>query len=124
MRQFIIFFFLFFVVTTAYSEMTCGQLGQQQIATTETTVYTVPASTTALVDKVRIANVTSTEVDMALYEYTSGGSFQYATETYPITVPPTDFTQIEGTYLQAGAKITGKADTASAVTVTVNGCTW
>lgn len=96
--------------------------GTSQINTSETTVYTVPASTTGIVKIIWITNVTSADVQISMWNPTTGSTTSDANQLLDtVTIPSYDFVQIN-TYLPIAATgtIVAKMITGAASSATVN----
>lgn len=100
------------------------QLAQSNVAsTTETTVYTVPGSTTTVVKQIVVANVTAADVTTSLSLVPSGGSAGVTNRLYEQTTIPAystvtfDLSQV----MDTGDFISIKQGTASGVTTTISG---
>ena len=104
--------------------LTEKKLGANSVDTNETTIYTVPASTTAIVKIIWITNVTSADIEIDIWNpavATTGVANKLCSS---LTVPANDFVQIS-TYLPmpATSTIIAKMITgaASAATVLIYG---
>jgi hypothetical protein len=89
-----------------------------------TTIYTVPASTTAIAKIIWIANTnTSSDSTIELWHVTSGGST--ASTNYLVrnlNIPMQDFTQINSyLILTSGESFIGKTNTNSSTVISVYG---
>jgi hypothetical protein len=100
------------------------QLAQSNVAsTTETTVYTTPAATTAIVKYITFANVTASDATISLSLVASGGSAGVTNRLYEQVIIPARSTISDETYhvLATGGFVSVKQGTASAVTTTISG---
>ena len=100
------------------------RLAQSCVAsTTETTVYTVPASTSCIVKQIVTANVTGTAATTSVSLVASGGTAGVTNRILEqVSIPAnssitTDLSQV----LATGGFISIKQGTASAVTSTISG---
>ena len=99
-------------------------LGQAEIANgSNTTLYTVPASTVAIVKDIQIVNTTGTAATITIWIDPDGTT---ADDTTAIikdwSVPANDFLHWSGfKVMTATATIKATAGTASAITVTIDG---
>lgn len=100
------------------------RLAQSCVAsTTETTVYTVPGSTSCIVKQVVVANVTATAATTSLSLVASGGTAGVTNRIYEqLSIPANstvtfDLSQV----LATGGFISVKQGTASAITTTISG---
>lgn len=103
------------------------KLGQSQIANgSRTTLYTVPASTTAIVKTIIMTNTTASDATISVWHVPNGGSYGDSNALVDtLTIPANDFTQIS-TYVvmdTAGDTLQAEAGTASAITISVYGAT-
>jgi len=107
------------------STITEKKLGQGQIASgSRTTLYTVPASTDAIVKTIIITNTTATAATISIWHVPNGGSYGDTNAIVKtLNIPANDFTQIN-TYLimdTTGDTLQAEAGTASAITMSVYG---
>jgi len=99
-------------------------LGQAQIASgSNTTLYTVPASTTAIVKDMQIVNTTGSSATITIWLDPDGTTADDTTALIKDwAVPANDFLHWSGfKVMEAGATIKATAGTASAITVTIDG---
>lgn len=107
-----------------FSTILQKKLAQSMVAsTTETTVYTAPASTTTIVTQIVIANVTTTSATTSLSLVPSGGAAGDGNRLYKdMNVPANSITVIDLKQVMAtGDFISVKQGTASACTTTISG---
>lgn len=100
------------------------QLAQSCVAsTTETTVYTVPASTTTIVKQIVVANVTGTAAVTSLSLVASGGTAGVTNRIYEqISIPANSTVTFDLSQVMAtGGFISIKQGTASSITTTISG---
>jgi hypothetical protein len=102
---------------------TLKQLGQSAIPSTATTIYTVPASNTAIVKEVILCNTNTSAVTVSLYYVASGGSVGVAnTILSEQALQEGETIQISGTtMIGAGGTIKAVASVASVVGITISG---
>ncbi len=104
--------------------VTPKQLGQVQLGAVNTTVYTVPATTTGVIRTITVANTDEAlERVFRLYLVPNGGSPGPATALFPKqSIAPTQVIEDLGVHvLPAGGTVVGSADVGSVITVTVDG---
>ncbi len=104
--------------------VTPKQLGQVQLGAVNTTIYTVPATTTGVIRTITIANTDETTGHvLRLYLVPNGGSAGPATAIMAKqSVNPAQTIQDLGVHvLPAGGTVVGSADAGSVITVTVDG---
>lgn len=105
----------------AYTEKQLAQ--NAQASTSETTIYTVPASTTTIIKQIILANTTSSTANYSISLVASGGSASASNrimETVALaanSVTVLDLSQVMAT----GGFISIKQGTSSAITITVSG---
>ncbi len=100
------------------------QLAQSNVAsTTETTVYTVPGSTTTLVKQIVVANVTSSAATLSISIIASGGTAGDTNRiAKDVSMAANSLTAIDLNQVMAAAGfISLKQGTASACTTTISG---
>lgn len=100
---------------------TFKKLGQAELAQdpSTTTLYTVPASTSAIVKHITAVNSTSGAVTFKLWR---DGTADVNLITSTITLKSDAFGEWDGTMtMEAGDTLVGQSDTASAVTITIEG---
>lgn len=99
------------------------RLFQSQIGTSETTKYTVPASTSCIIREVLVANTTASAANFEMSFVDSGGTAGDSNRVVPTVSIPAK-TVVSFTYyevLATGGFISTKAGTATALTVTASG---
>lgn len=95
-----------------------------QPGTTESTLYTVPASTTTVITGIVLANTTATDATVSLSVVPSGGTAGAANRILEgVTVSAKSSFFIDGLSLPmaTGDFISGLQGTAGAITVTISG---
>ena len=98
---------------------TYKKLAQGQAATTVAVVYTVPASTTAMVKQIHIANTSGATVTIKLWQ---SGTADANIILPAVTLDGGEFGQFDGNLLMETADtLQAESDTATAVTITVYG---
>ena len=101
------------------------QLGQSQLtgSGTQDTVYTAPASTTAIIRDIQIANVNATAKRVKVWLVSSGGSPDDTNIIIPnMTIDGNDIIHWSGfQVLTAGDTIQAEASAASSICITVSG---
>lgn len=103
---------------------TIKKMAQSCVAsTTETTVYTVPGSTSAIVKQFVFANVTGSSATISVSLVPSGGSAGVTNRILEaVPLPANSITVVDLTQVMAtGDFISIKQGTASAITTTVSG---
>lgn len=99
-------------------------LGQSTIlSASNSTIYTVPASTRTVVKTIWITNTTTSDVTIELWQVVSGGSAADGNKLMDgLTIPASDFVQVS-TYLPmaTGGFIQAKGSTNVALTVNLYG---
>ena len=106
------------------STITPKPLGQGQLGTGSTTIYTVPASTTGVVRTLTICNNDTVARTMQLCKVPNGGSLSDATAIIPagFVIEAGEVVEDDAVRtLAAGDSIRGLADVANKVTVTIDG---
>ena len=102
-------------------------LGQSSIASaSNTTVYTLPASTQAIVKIIWICNTTTSDVTLEMWYVPNGSSADNAHKLLPgVTIPASDFKQINTDMgmITAGDTIQAKGSTNNAITISLFGAT-
>ena len=104
--------------------MTEKELGQVHPAdTNNATVYTAPASTTAVAISIRVSNVTTAEHTFRLFKVSSGDSVGVANSVYYDYIVPANGTfSDDGKHvLETGGTWVFRSDTANAFTCTISG---
>ena len=103
--------------------ITPKRLGQAQLGTGNTTIYTAPGATTGVIRSITICNTTAAVRVFSLYLVPSGGSPGDATAIFRnYSVSPNDTLQDDGVHvLLTGGTVVGVADAATSITVTVDG---
>jgi hypothetical protein len=99
---------------------------QIQPGTAETTQYTVPAATSAILREIVVANVTGSPVTFEFSKVASGGTAGAANRLIPAVSIPA-LTTVSFTYeevMATGGFMSTKAGTAAALTVTCSGVTF
>ena len=102
---------------------TAKRLAQFQAAAAETSHYTVPADTLAVVKNIVIANTSTVDVSLSLSIVPAGGVAGLENRIVPglvippLSVVPLDVTQV----MAAGDYISASASLANALTVTISG---
>lgn len=100
-------------------------LGQAEIANgSNTTLYTCPAETTAIVNDIQIVNTTGAAVDITVWIDPDGTTADDTTAIFKDwSVPANDFLHWAGGFkvLEATGTIKATAGTANAITITVDG---
>jgi len=100
-------------------------LGQGRYAnTTNNTVYTVPASTTAQFTSIRVANTTATAVTCRIFIVPSGGTADQTTAiVYDFNIPANDYHEFieKPVILEAAGTLQFRNSTSSALTITASG---
>lgn len=106
----------------AFDVITPTKLGQAAITTGVTTVYTVPASTRALLKEFSIANTTAAAINVRVFLVPSGGSAGTSNAfVYDVPVAANDALQYDGVQvLNAGDTIQVQAASAG-LTITASG---
>jgi len=92
--------------------------------TTANTVYTVPASTTAIFTSIRVANTTGAEVTARIFIVPSGGTADQTTAiVYDFPVPANDYQEFIGKpiHLETGGTVQVRNGTANGLTFTISG---
>lgn len=101
------------------------QLGQGRYNnTTNNTVYTVPASTTAQFTSIRVANTTSSAITVRIFATPSGGTSDQTTAiVYDFTIPANDYHEFieKPIILEAAGTLVFQNGTANAGTITISG---
>jgi hypothetical protein len=94
-----------------------------ELTTSAATLYTAPASTTALVKQIVIANVSGLDARATLHIVPSGGSVAAENKIFGEVLIPANTTQlIDGSMIvPTGATIRGLANIADAINVHVSG---
>lgn len=108
----------------AFDVITPEKFGQASISTspTLTTIYTVPASTRAIVKTIDIANTSSSALTITIYFVPSGGSAGASNTIIPsVTLPPTDIMQWSGAQVLNEGDVIQATASGSGVTVTISG---
>jgi len=104
--------------------LTAKQLGQGRYDnTTNNTVYTVPASTTAHLSSIRICNTTDGAVTARLFLVPSAGSATEATAIlYDYSIPANSFHQDNTQHkVLTGGTVVFQNGTANGLTITISG---
>jgi hypothetical protein len=99
------------------------RLGQGQLGTSETTLYTVDAGKTAKIWSITVVNTDTSERTFQLALVPSGGSFGAATALFwdlPLAGKAT-LDHDSPHVLEAGGTVKGLASVASKLTVTIDG---
>lgn len=109
---------------TAFATFSEKRLGQAQISNAaNTTIYTVPTSTTGIVKTILICNTTALNATVEIWIVPNAGSASDSTKIVDdVTVPANDFTQIM-TWMpcETGATVQAKASAATTITISVFG---
>lgn len=106
----------------AFDVITPTKLGQAAITTGVTTLYTVPASTRALLKEFSIANTTAAAINVRVFLVQSGGTAGTANAfLYDVSVPANNALQYDGVQvMNAGETIQVQAASAG-LTITASG---
>lgn len=99
------------------------RLYQGQPGTAEGTLYTVPASTSAIVKEIIMTNITTTAATVSISVVPSGGTAGATNRIIEgLTIPANDIKVAPlSTVLNAGDFLSGLQGIASAITVTISG---
>lgn len=99
------------------------RLYQGQPGTVEGALYTVPASTSAIVKEIIMTNITTTAATVSIGVVPSGGTAGATNRIIEgLTIPANDIKVAPlSTVLNAGDFLSGLQGTASAITVTISG---
>jgi len=100
------------------------ELGQSCPAnTSDTTLYTVPSATSAILSGITVANITTSSAKYRIAVRINGAAIGNAAyKAYDVTLPGNDsLTVLQGLGLAAGDVITVRSDTANAITFAANG---
>lgn len=100
------------------------ELGQSSpSANTDTTLYTVPSATTAILSGVTVANISSAAAKYRVAVRINGAAISNgAYKAFDVTLPANDsVTILQGYGLAAGDVITVRSDTTSAIAFSANG---
>lgn len=92
--------------------------------TTNNTVYTVPASTTAQFTSIRVANTTATVITVRLFVTPSGDTADETTTiAYDFSIPANDYHEFiaKPVILEAAGTLVFQNSTANAGTITISG---
>lgn len=101
---------------------TAKVLAQAQLAATNGTIYTVPASTTARVTQIFITNTHSSALTFRLHHVLSAGSVGASNALYyDVTIQPNQTVPVEELFMATGDTLQGLASTASKITITIYG---
>jgi hypothetical protein len=95
-----------------------------QAGTTATTLYTVPASTTAVIQTVTLCNTSASAVTVSLYRVPSGGTAGAANQAinaYSLAANETRFLDELRWGLASGTMMQASAGTANVVTIFLDG---
>lgn len=98
-----------------------------QLAATNTTLYTVPANRTLLITRATLLNTTGTDRTVDLHLVTSGGSASVANQILDAKTCESNMTEpylipgLERQILEGGGTIQASASAASAVTLVISG---
>lgn len=97
-----------------------------QPGTTNTTLYTVPASTSVKLGSIVVCNTTSTAATLTLSVAATGGTAGATNQILSAyTIRPNDTITIDSSvYMDAAGFIAGLQGTAAALTVTISGETY
>ena len=108
----------------AFQNITPANLGQSAITTGVTTIYTVPASTVALLKEFNVANTTAGAINVRVFLVPSAGVAGTGNAfLYDVSVPANNSLQYNGIQvLPAGATIQVQA-AATGLTITASGAT-
>lgn len=106
----------------AFDVITPTKLGQAAITTGVTTLYTVPASTRALLKEFSIANTTASAINVRVFLVPSAGSAATSNAfLYDVAVPANNTLQYDGVQvMNAGETIQVQAASAG-LTITASG---
>lgn len=99
---------------------TAKRIGPSSVANTETTLYTVPASTTTIIRSIRVANTTASAATLKM----SIGADAAGTRLLPdLSIPPNSVYLEDGflAVMTAAETLRATGGTNNALTVTVNG---
>jgi len=103
----------------AYNVITPTKLGQSAIAITNTTVYTVPSSTRALLKDMDIANTTAASITVTVF---AGTGVATSNTLIPnVSIPAYSLFQWTGTQILDAADTIVAIASATGVTITVSG---
>lgn len=95
----------------------------QQLANSETTIYTCPANTAVVVDTATVCNTSGSTQTVYLSVVKSGGTAGVANRVAIITLAANDATTVEELvgYLGPGDFISGYASAATSVAIVIRG---
>jgi hypothetical protein len=105
-------------------QLNSGAGTDTQAGTTATTLYTVPASTTAVVQTVTLCNTSASAITISLYRVPSGGTAGVANQvinSYSLAANETRFLDELRWGLSAGTMIQASAQIANVVTIFLDG---
>lgn len=98
------------------------RLGQAQIGTSATAIFTVSAGEQWVVKAIKICNTTEDDAELTLYEIPNAGSAGDATTIRKEILRPLQTIQImTETGMEVGAKMSAVSDVANAITITISG---
>jgi len=125
MRKLLLTLFAIFLTVNAFAlTLTYKRLGSSTVlSASNSTIYTVPASTTAEVKVCWITNTTTSDVTIELWHVASGGSASDTNKLMDgVTIPASDFKKIQADWQMAtGDTIQAKGSTNIATSIQLYG---
>ncbi len=101
--------------------ITIQELADGQLPNAKTTLYTVPALTSAIVLDIRLVNVTAGAITVNLYKKASGGTSRRILDK-DLSIAANGSVRVKGPItLEAAGEIEGDASAATSVDYVING---